>query len=263
MQKPSALFLLYAMFAVCLRAQLPVELGTAANFGVLAGSTVTNTGPTIVTGSLGVSPGSAVTGFPPGFVNGAVHKANATAAQAQLDLTAAYNDAAGRTSDGLLPADIGGTTINPGVYNAATTLGITGTVTLDGVGVYIFQIPSALTTASGSVVNLIGGATAENVFWQVGSSATLGTGSTFNGDILALTSITVTTGATLNGRALARNGAVTLDTNGVTSPDGPGPGAPPPPGIPAPPGLMLVMIGLLCLALYQARGRLWPDAGGV
>jgi hypothetical protein len=199
-----------------------VVLGTAADFAVLAGTTVTNTGPTVVNGDLGVSPGSAVTGFPPGVVNGTIHAADATAAQAQLDLTAAYNDAASRTPTGPLPAAIGGLTFTPGVYNAPAAVGLTGTVTLDAQGdpnaVFIFQIGSALTTASGSVVNLINGAQACNVFWQVGSSATLGTGSTFAGNILALTSITVTTGTTVDGRTLARNGAVTLDTNTITRP---------------------------------------------
>jgi hypothetical protein len=156
-------------------------------------------------------------------VFGTIHAADAVAAQAQVDLTAAYNDAAGRTPATALPGDIGGMTLTPGVYNASSSLGITGTVTLDGQGdpnaVFIIQVGSALTTASGSVVNLINGAQACNVFWQVGSSATLGTGSTFNGNILALTSITATTGANVNGRLLARNGAVTLDTNVVSRAD--------------------------------------------
>jgi hypothetical protein len=156
-------------------------------------------------------------------INGTIHSADAAAAAAQAALTAAYNDAAGRTPFTPIPADIGGLTLGPGVYRAPVSLGITGTVTLDGGGdpnaVFIFQIPSTLTTASASVVRLINGAQACNVFWQVGSSATLGTGSTFAGNILALTSITVTTGTTIAGRALARGGAVTLDTNAITRPD--------------------------------------------
>ena len=200
-----------------------VNLGAATTFAVLAGTTVTNTGPTVVSGDLGVSPGTAVTGFPPGVViNGTIHSADAAAAAAQAALTAAYNDAAGRVPFTPIPADIGGLTLGPGVYRAPVSLGITGTVTLDGGGdpnaVFIFQIPSTLTTASASVVNLINGAQACNVFWQVGSSATLGTGSAFAGNILALTSITVTTGTSIDGRALARNGAVTLDTNAITRP---------------------------------------------
>ncbi|GAB2825826.1 hypothetical protein GCM10027176_32770 [Actinoallomurus bryophytorum] len=204
-------------------ATAPVNLGTAGNFAVLGGQTVTNTGPSVITGDLGVSPGSAVTGFPPGTVFGTIHAADAVAAQAQVDLTAAYNDAAGRTPATALPGDIGGLTLTPGVYNASSSLGLTGTVTLDGQGdpnaVFIIQVGSALTTASGSVVNLINGAQACNVFWQVGSSATLGTGSTFSGNVLALTSISATTGANVNGRLLARNGAVTLDTNVVSRAD--------------------------------------------
>jgi hypothetical protein len=200
-----------------------VDLDTAADFAVLGGQTVTNTGPTIISGDLGVSPGSAVTGFPPGVVSGSVHAADATAAQAQTDLTAAYNDAAGRTATDTVSGDIGGQTLSPGVYSASSSLGITGTLTLDGGGdpnaVFIFQIGSTLTTASSSVVNLVNGAQACNVFWQVGSSATLGTNSTFSGNILALTSITVTTGTTIFGRALARNGSVTLDSNVIAKAD--------------------------------------------
>jgi hypothetical protein len=241
--------LLWLAFAIYVNAQ-PVNLGTAGNFGALAGSTVTNTGPTVVIGDVGVSPGSAVTGFPPGSATGAIHAADSVAAQAQTDLTAAYNNAALRPTPTLVPADIGGTTITPGVYNASTSLGITGTVTLSGAGVYVFQIPTTLTTASNSQVVLAGGATAANVFWQVGSSATLGTGSTFNGVILAQASVTVTTGATLNGRALARTGAVTLDTSLV------GGGAGPPPATPAPSSLILVAIGLACTAVYLGRERL-------
>jgi hypothetical protein len=153
------------------------------------------------------------------------------AAAAQNDLTTAYVDAAGRAANATVAGDIGGQTFLPGVYKSTSTLGITGTVTLNGNGnssaVFIFQIASTLTTAAGnSIVNLIGGAQASNVFWQVGSSATLGTNTVFNGTILAQASITLTTGAVLNGRALARTGAVTLDTNAVTSPGSAGaPGA--------------------------------------
>jgi hypothetical protein len=249
MKKLRAL-LLCLLCSLCLKAQAPVNLGSAANFGVLAGSTVTNTGASVVTGSVGVSPGSAITGFPPGTVTGgAVHAADAPAAQAQIDLTAAYTDAAGRPPGTAISGDLGGRTLAPGVYTAATSIGITGTVTLNGAGVYIFQIGSTLTTASSSQVVLTGGATAANVFWQVGSSATLGTGSSFNGNILAQASVTETTGALLNGRALARTGAVTLDTNTDSLP-------PPPPGpvpTPAPPTLILVIVGLLCAWLYLKR----------
>jgi len=211
-----------------------VGLGTASSFAVLAGSTVTNTGPSIISGDLGVSPGSAVTGFPPGTViNGVAHAADAVAGQAQADLTTAYNDAAGRTPATPVLGDLGGQTLVDGVYSSATSLGLTGTVTLDAQGdpnaVFIFQAGSTLITAPNSTVALINGAQACNVFWQVGSSATIGVNTTFVGSILALTSATVQTGATLAGRALARNGAVTLDTNTITTPAcGPPPTTPPP-----------------------------------
>ncbi|WP_440099832.1 ice-binding family protein [Streptosporangium sp. H16] len=204
------------------------DLLTAADYAVLAGTTVTSTGPTVVTGDLGVSPGTAVTGFPPGVVVGTIHSADADAAQAQVDLTSAYNEAAGQAVDATLPTELGGTTVTPGAYDsAAGTFEITGELTLDGQidpnAVFIFKTASTLVTASASTVNLINGAQACNVFWQVGSSATLGTGSSFAGNILALTSITATTGVNVNGRLLARNGAVTMDTNLVTPADCEGP----------------------------------------
>jgi len=204
-------------------ATAPVGLGTAEPFSVLGGQTVTNTGPSILGGDLGVSPGTAITGFPPGLVSGSTHSADAVALQAQSDLTTAYNDAAGRAPTGPIAGDLGGLTLTDGVYNASSSIGLTGTLTLDGAGdpdsVFIFQVGTALTTASASTVSLINGADACNVYWQIGSSATLGTGSTFVGTILALTSITVTTGTTVEGRALARNGSVTLDTNVFTTAD--------------------------------------------
>ena len=249
---------LFLGFTLGLQAQLPVALGTAGSFGVLAGSTVTNTGPTVVNGNLGVSAGTAVSGFPPGSVTGTIYTGvGSLAGTAQNDLTAAFVDAAGRACPGpAMPGEIGGTVILPGVYCNATSVGITGTVTLNGNGnpnaVFIFQIGSTLTTAAGnSHVNLIGGAQASNVFWQVGSSATLGTNTTFNGIILAQDSITLTTGAVLNGRALARTGAVTLDSNLMTNPD-----TSPPAGVPAPPSLILVMAGLAIATLYLNRERL-------
>jgi len=202
-----------------------VSLGTAANFAVLAGSTVTNTGPTVIDGDLGLSPGTAVTGFPPGQVNGTVHAADGAALQAKTDLGAAYDDAAGRPSTATVPVELGGTTKTPGVYESpAGTFGITGTLTLDALGdpnaVFIFKAASTLITASASGVNLVNGAQAANVFWVVGSSATLGTYSILRGNVLALASITVTTGVTVDGRTLARTAAVTLDTDAITRPVG-------------------------------------------
>jgi type VI secretion system secreted protein VgrG len=205
-------------------AQAPVGLGTAGTFGVLAGTTVTNTGPSTISGNLGVSPGTAVTGFPPGTVsNGTIHSADGVAAGAQSDLTTAYNDAAGRSPTANVPAFIGaGQTLTPGVYKASSSLDVGGALTLDADGdpdaVFIFQAPSTLITDSASSIVLSGDAQACNVFWQVGSSATLGTNSDFSGSILALTSISVNTGDTIAGRALARNGAVTLDDDVITVP---------------------------------------------
>ena len=201
-------------------AQIP--LGTSQTFAVLGGSTVTNTGPSTITGNLGVSPGSSVTGFPPGIVTGgSIHAADAVAAQAQTDLTTAYNTAAGTPCGvDLTGQNLGGLTLTAGVYCFTSSAFLTGTLTLDMQGnpnaAFLFKIGSTLTTSSASsilLINSAGSTCPPNLNWQVGSSATLGTGSTFKGNILALTSITLTTGAALPGRALARNGAVTLDTN--------------------------------------------------
>jgi len=199
-------------------AQPTVGLGTAGSFAVLAGTTVTNTGPTNVAGDLGVSPGNAVTGFPPGQVrNGTRHVADAVARQAQGDLTRGYNDAAGRTPATVLASsELGGQTLVAGVYKVASAMSLTGTVTLDARGdpnaVFIFQAGSTLITGSSSRVRVLG-ASACNVFWQVGSSATLGTDTTFVGTVMALTSVSVQTGTTVAGRVLARNGQVSLDNN--------------------------------------------------
>ncbi|WP_434597965.1 ice-binding family protein [Streptomyces sp. A5-4] len=198
----------------------PVPLGTAASFSVLAGSEVTNTGPSVIDHDLGVHPGTAISGFPPGEVRGAVHSADAVAQQAKSDLVQAYNNAAGQATDFALPAGIGnGNTLLPGVHTAASGVGLNGDLILNAEGnpnaVWVFQIPEALTTASSSRVLLTNGASPCNVYWQIGSSATLGTNSTFVGTIMALTSISVTTGTNIEGRALARNAAVTLDDNRI------------------------------------------------
>ncbi|MBG6226701.1 hypothetical protein IWX63_003303 [Arthrobacter sp. CAN_A2] len=197
-------------------ADAPIGLGTAGAYSVLGGQTVTNTGPTRLNADLGVSPGSAVTGFPPGQARN-IDAADAEALQAQSDLTIAYNDAAGRAPTDSVAGDLVGQTLQAGVYKSTGPLALSGTLTLDAAGdpdaVFIFQVASTLITASASNVALIGGAQACNVYWQVGSSATLGTNSSFTGSILALTSISVTTNTVVEGRALARDGAVTLDNN--------------------------------------------------
>lgn len=223
-----------------------VPIGSASNYSVLGASTVTNTGPTTLARSLGLSPGTAVTGFPPGVVQaaGTIDIANSSAAQAQSDLTAGYINAAGRPLNFTVPADLGGQTLQSGVYatDGKGSLGLTGMLVLDGHNnsdsVFIFQTDSTLTTASGSSIALINGAQACRVYFVVGSSATLGTGSSFVGTILAQASITVTTGTAVRGRALARTGAVTLDSNVFSPPSclppqtGNAPGAPGAPGIP-------------------------------
>jgi len=205
-------------------AQAPVPLASAARFAVLAGATVTSTGGTVIQGDLGTGPGSAVPGFPPGVINGTVYAGGPVALGAQADLSIAYNDAAGRSLNPVTVAgNLGGQTLSPGLYKSTSSLAISsGDLTLDAGGdpnaVFIFQIASTLTTTSGRQVILIGGAQPGNIFWQVGSSATLGTSSAFKGSILADQSITLETGATLEGRALARIGSVTLDASTITIP---------------------------------------------
>jgi Ice-binding-like len=197
-----------------------VGLGEAASFSVLAGSTVTNTGPTTMFGDLGLSPGSEVTGAP--VVLGQTHVDDAVAIGAKNALTTAYNDAASRPSNGSAGTDLAGQTFLPGTRTASESLLLSsGTVTLDAQGdpnaVFIFQIGSTLTTEANTTVLLVNGAQACNVFWQVGSSATLGTGTHFVGTIMASASISATTGATIHGRLLAQTGAVTMDTNTITT----------------------------------------------
>jgi len=220
-----------------------VGLGTAAPFAVLAGTpAITNTGPTVITGDVGIHPAAAVTGFPPGTVVGTIHAADAVALQAKSDLVIAYGVAAA------LPVTathgtLGGLTLVGGVYNAGgVVLDLTGTLTLDGQNdpssVWVFQATSALITASSSTVALINGASACNVFWQVTSSATLGSNSSFVGTILALTSITMGDGVTLNGRALARNGDVALINDTITRPTCAAPSPTPIPGATTPPTAM-------------------------
>jgi hypothetical protein len=200
------------------------SLGVARSFSVLGGATVTNTGPTTLSGDLGVYPGSAITGFPPGLLTppAATHAADAVAGQAQHDVGSAYDVLAAEpcTSDSS-GQDLGERTLTPGVYCFSSEALLSGTLVLDAKldanAVFVFRIVSKLTTASSASVRLINGANPCNVFWQVGSSATVGTGTSFVGNILALTSIALQSGASLNGRALARNGEVTLDDNQIRS----------------------------------------------
>jgi type VI secretion system secreted protein VgrG len=218
----------YALYGALLALAIPSAradiLGTAASFAVLAGSTVTNTGSSTISGSLGLTPGSSVTGFPPGLVSmGTIQIDTGVAVGAQNDLTTAYNNLAGLpATDTLTGQDLGGQTLTPGVYFFQTSAQLTGTLTLNAEGsdnaLWVFQIGSTLTTASSSVVQVINGGPGDGVYWQVGSSATLGTGTTFEGNILANASITLDTSAIIPcGRALAENGAVTLDTNVIST----------------------------------------------
>jgi hypothetical protein len=229
MRRFFVIFCLLSMGAL-VWAQTAPPLGSAQSFAVLGASTVTNTGPTVITGDLGVSPGTSCTGFPapctggPGVVNGTIYTgAGSLAGPAQSAAVVAYNDLlaepCGTNLTGMvLGTSPGAVTLSPGVYCfPATSAQLTGTLTLEGNGVYVFQIGSTLTTASNSSVVLANGATAGDIFWQVGSSATLGTDTVFAGSILALTSDTVTTGTSVTGHVFALNGAVTLDDNAITA----------------------------------------------
>lgn len=217
-----SLFVALLLASTAQAATAPVLLGTTDPFALLAGSTITNTGNSVINGELGLHPGSAVTGFPPGTVNGAQHLSDAVALNAKTDLVTAYQDAAGRPLTATSAPDIGGQTLTSGVYRTGSvpSIGLTGNLTLDAQGdpraVFIFQIESTLVTATDSSVSLINGAQACNVFWQVGSSATLGTRTAFKGNILALTSVSVNDGVAVEGRLLARNGAVTLINDTVS-----------------------------------------------
>ena len=261
--KRNALILAAILASTSLQAtaRADIVLGTAGDFAVLAGSTVTNTGPSLIGGGgVGVSPGSAIVGFPPGVVQPpfTLHPGDAVAVQAQIDLTTAYNQAAGLAlTQDLTGQNLGGLTLLPGVYRFSSVAQLTGTLTLNDLGnpnaLFVFQIGSTLTTASNSSIVTINGGIGPpgcNVFFQVGSSATLGTNTAFEGHILALTSITLNTGATiLDGSALARNGAVTLDSNTITN-------CVQPQAVPEPGTMALALLGCTLLGLGGLRNRL-------
>jgi hypothetical protein len=196
------------------------NLGTATNFVVIAGNSVTNVDNTVITGNLSISPGTTLTGFnPPGVITGITLLGTAIAQQAQNDTITAYNQLAGANLTATMTGtDLGGLTLGPGVYKFASTAGISaGILTLNGSGIYIFQIGTGITTATGTQVLLTNGASASCVYWQIGSSATLGSNSYFAGNILAYASIWLVTGVTVDGGLYARTGDVTLISNIVNS----------------------------------------------
>ena len=218
----TALGLFVALPGNAQAAAVQVPLGTANSFVVLAGAGITNTGPTTLNGDLGTFPTTSITGAGSLTVTGTNHAGDAVTRRAKTDLVTAYNTAAGEGPTSPIAADLTGRTLTRGVYNSASSIGLTGALILDAAGdpnaVFVFQAGSTLTTGSGSQVFLRNGARSCNVFWKIGSSATLGTNSRFVGTVMALQSITLTTGARVVGRALARNGAVTLDTNTIIRP---------------------------------------------
>ncbi|MCI4333727.1 MAG: ice-binding family protein [Thermoplasmata archaeon] len=206
--------------------QVPVPLGSASSYAALSGTTVTSTGATAITGDIGVSPGTSVTGFPPGTYTGTENVSNAASAAAEANATLAYNNASSRSNCAVTVAgNIGGQTLTPGLYKSTSSLAISsGDLTLSGGGnpngVFVFQVASALTTTSGRAVILTNGAQAANVYWQVGSSVTLGTTSKMSGTLISYASITMMTGSHLNGRAMARTGDVTLSASTIVVPTG-------------------------------------------
>ncbi|TVQ61516.1 MAG: DUF3494 domain-containing protein [Phycisphaerales bacterium] len=233
-----------------------IEMGTAMTYAVHGAAGVTNTGPSVITGDLGAWPTGSVTGFPPGIVNGTMNIGNAAAMQAHSDATTAYNTIAGLSpTQNLTGTDLGGLTLTPGVYFFASSAGLTGNLTLDAQGdpdaQFVFQIGSTLTTATDSSVSFINDADGCNVFWQVGSSATLGVRTDFTGTIIALAAVTLTTDATItHGRAIALTESVTMDSNII---DGG-------PCIPSPGALALLVPA--CLTVFLPRRRDAARRGG-
>ena len=232
------------LLASVVSTQAAVSLGTAANFGVLAGSTVTNTGATVVTGDIGVHPGTAITGFfgtaendGPGTFTGSVHQGDATANQAKIDADSAFTDLNNLAVTTTLGVELGGMTLTPGVYSLGSA-GLTGILTLDGIGDYVFQLGTTLITAGTSAIELINGADASGVFWAVGSSATLGEDTDFAGTIIASESITLNDGASVDGRLIALDGAVTLINNNI---------------VPEPSSISIVAILSLGLLVHRRR----------
>jgi hypothetical protein len=221
-----AVCLAFALIPIGIAQAAPVNLATAQPFVVLSGAGVTNTGPSVLNGDLGVSPGTSLSGFgAPAVVNGAIHANDGVAAQAQADLTTAYNVAAGQAispGNELTGQNLGGLTLTPGAYGFSSSAELTGQLTLDAQGdpnaQFVFVIGTTLITESASSVILTNGASPCNVYWKVGSSATFGSGTAFEGNVLALETISMTSGVTFLGRALARNGEVTLDNDVLTAP---------------------------------------------
>jgi len=244
----SALFLSQKASA----AVMLVDLKTASSFAVLAGSGVTNAGVTTITGDVGSSPTGSTAGFGTVILNGTNHHSDAVSVDAKFDLGAAYDDAVGRTPGTIYGAifDLGGLTLTSGVYNNPSSFGITGTLVLDARGdinaVWIFQAGSTLSTSANSAVVLVGGAQAANVFWQVGSSATIGANTEFVGSLLSFTSITTGAGSSVDGRLMALNGAVTLDNNSIIVPN-------PSVVVPEPSTLLMLGAGLAVLSILRAR----------